>query len=56
MLVDLTIISIINNIKDAILSIRRKVINYITILLKSEKKSRNALESDLRLEIKADTI
>jgi len=55
-LIDLTIVDIINNIKNVVLSVRRKVIDHITILLESKKKSRNALESDLRLEIKVDII
>jgi len=54
--VNLIIISIINNIKNVVLFIRRKIINYIITLLKSKKKSRNALGSDLRLEIKANMI
>jgi len=53
---DLTIIDIINNVKNIVSFIRRKIVNYITILLESEKKSRNTLESDLRLGIKVDII
>jgi len=49
-------IDIINNIKDIISFTRRKIVNCITILLKSEKKSRNALGSDLKLGIKANII
>jgi len=56
MFINLIIVNIINNIKDIILFVRRKVINYIITLLKSKKKSRNALRSNLKLRIKADII
>ena len=55
-LVDSTIVSIIDDIKDVVSSVRRKVVNHITTLLESEKKSRNTLGSDSRLGIKANTI
>jgi len=56
MFMNLIIVNIINNIKNIVSFIRRKVVDHITILLESKKKSRNTLESDLRLEIKANII
>ena len=55
-LMDLIIVDIIDNIKDIVLSIRRKIINYTITLLKSKKKNRNALRGDSKLKIKANTI